>query len=139
MGVDMAHAGGRPTDYDPDIDYVALAEDYLQTCGREQTKLPKLLEFYSELDISAETADTWKDKYPQFLEACKKVSDAQQNELIDDGLFGGKEVNPGMAIFLLKANHGMIETEKKIHSGPNGESLHVIFDIPRPAEKRETT
>lgn len=28
---------------------------------------------------------------------------------MDDGMYGGKEVNAGMAIFLLKANHGMKE------------------------------
>ena len=31
-------------------------------------------------------------------------------KLINDGLYGGKEVNSIMAIFLLKANHGMIDS-----------------------------
>ena len=31
----------------------------------------------------------------------------QKQQLIDDGLYGGKKVNAAMAIFLLKANHGM--------------------------------
>ena len=124
----MAHPGGRPTDYNPDTNYINLADEYLKTCGREQTKLPKLLEFYEKLDISAETADTWKDKYPQFLDACKKISAHQQNELIDDGLFGGKEVNPGMAIFLLKVNHGMIETERKEFMGKGGAPLSFMIE-----------
>jgi hypothetical protein len=44
-------------------------------------------------------------------------------------MYGGKEVNSTMAIFLLKANHGMIETEKKMLVGENGESLKGLIQI----------
>jgi hypothetical protein len=99
---------GRPTIYTPEIN--KKAEEYLETTGRMQTRLPKLTEFYRFIGISRQCADEWKDKYQEFGDTCKKIHELQQEELIDDGLFGGKEVNPGMAIFLLKVNHGMVET-----------------------------
>ena len=110
---------GRPTDYDPQFDYISAANEYLSTCGREQTKLPKIEEFCDQIGIDDDTAVEWQKKYPasNFSAAIKRIRQLQKNELIDDGLFGGKEVNPGMAIFLLKANHGMIETEKRILAG----------------------
>ena len=35
----------RPSSYDQTKDYNKLADEYLATCGREQTKLPKISEF----------------------------------------------------------------------------------------------
>jgi len=116
--------GGRPTDYDQEQAETA-AEAYLQTCGREQTKLPKVTEFYRLLGITRETGSQWQKEHPEFSDTCKKIMDIQQEELIDDGLFGGKEVNASMAIFLLKANHNMIETTHTDIT-TNGESM-VIY------------
>jgi DNA-packaging protein gp3 len=99
---------GRPTLYDEETVRIK-ADEYMKMCGREQTRLPKLTEFYRELGISRECANEWQEKYPNFGDTCKKIMDVQQEELIDDGLFGGKEVNSTMAIFLLKVNHGFIE------------------------------
>jgi len=99
----------RPTDYDPTFPYLQKANDYLLTCGREQTKLPKIEEFCEVIGIDDDTAVEWCKKYPdsEFSAAIKRVRTVQKGELIDDGLFGGKEVNAAMAIFLLKNNHGM--------------------------------
>ena len=97
----------RPSEYDSK--FCDMAEEYLKTCGREQTKLPKVTEFYRMIGISRQCGDEWADKYPEFGDTIKKIMEFQQEELIDDGLFGGREVNAAMAIFLLKANHGMIE------------------------------
>jgi len=123
---------GRPSTYPGDEIIQQTVEDYLGSCGREQTKLPKATEFYRRLGISAQCADEWKDKYPIFAEACQTIHELQQEELIDDGLFGGKEVNPGMAIFLLKANHGMVETEKLKVEGNYNIDLDGIINGSRP-------
>ena len=129
---------GRPTDYDKNIDYVQKANEYLQTCGREQTKLPKVEEFCEYIGIDDDTAVEWCKKYKSsnFSAAIKRIKTVQKGELIDDGLFGGKEVNPGMAIFLLKANHGMIETEKKVIAGDNKSpfEVRIVEDKPLPEE-----
>lgn len=120
------NAVGRPTDYHPSV--INRANEYLRECGREQTKLPKLTEYYRLIDISAQCADEWKDKYPEFGEACKKIEQKQQEQLMDDGMYGGKEVNPGMAIFLLKVNHHMIETERREHTGKDGAPLTILWE-----------
>jgi hypothetical protein len=123
------HAGGRPTKYDPSI--IQKAEEYLSTCGREQTKLPKLTEFYRWIDITRETGDEWQNKYPEFSYTCKKIMELQQETLIDDGMYGGKEVNQAMAIFLLKANHGMVETSRTEVTGKDGEPIQLNITAQR--------
>jgi hypothetical protein len=128
---------GRPTKYDPI--FVAKVEEYLSTTGREQTELPTKEGFAEFIDVDDDTLDNWADEKdkdgnlirPDFFGALKRITSKQKNQLINDGLYGGKEVNPGMAIFLLKANHNMIETERKLVGNPDGsklESLVVIKD-----------
>src|SRR3990167_9038146 len=96
---------GRPTKYTPDI--FKKIEEYLQSCGREQTILPTVEGLALKLDISTETIYQWAKKYPGFSDTVKKIAQKQKQQLIDDGMYGGKEVNAAMAIFLLKVNHGM--------------------------------
>ena len=55
---------------------------------------------------------TKKRLHPEFLNAIKRLKTYQKYKLINDGLYGGKKVNTAMAIFLLKVNHGMVETSK---------------------------
>jgi hypothetical protein len=116
----------RPTEYDSTFPYFDTALEYLKTCGREQTKLPKIEEYCELIGIDIDTSERWCKLYPdsEFCGAIKKVRTAQKGELIDDGLFGGKEVNPGMAIFLLKVNHNMIEKNQTDFTS-NGETLHI--------------
>ena len=83
----MANPVGRPSEYDPKVNQIA--DKYLATCGREQTKLPKLTEYYRMIGISRQCADEWKDKYPEFGDTCKKIETLQEETLIDDGLYGG--------------------------------------------------
>lgn len=109
----MTQPVGAPTKYDPEFPYLQKANEYLKKCGREQTRLPKVEEFCDEeLDIDDDTAVEWCKLYPksEFSAAIKKIKRAQKGQLIDDGMYGGKEVNPGVAVFLLKVNHGMVET-----------------------------
>ena len=102
----------RPTDYNDTI--IPQLNEYVASCNREATELPTHEGFAIKLGVNTDTIQEWKDKHKEFSVACKKLMDKQKNQLINDGLYGGKEVNQAMAIFLLKANHGMIETEKKI-------------------------
>lgn len=122
---------GRPTDYDPNFDYDKAVDDYLETCGREQTKLPKLSEFARVLGINRDTVQEWAKIHPKFSVTIKRISDAQAEQLQDDGMYGGKEVNSTMAIFLLKANHGLIETSRQEITGKDGDSFNVKLISPR--------
>ena len=103
----VKHAGGRPTKYKPEI-FVKIKE-YLSMCGRNQTSLPSIEGLANYLDITRETIYQWDKKYPEFSDTIKKILSKQKQQLMDDGMYGGKEVNAAMAIFLLKVNHGMQE------------------------------
>jgi hypothetical protein len=116
------HAGGRPSEYKEE--YCKTIEEYLRLCGREQTELPTVEGFAAFIGVDADTIGNWayekvKDKNgeetseylrPKFFGAIKILKDKQKNQLMNDGLYGGKDVNATMAIFLLKVNHGMVET-----------------------------
>jgi hypothetical protein len=105
------HAGGRPTKYIPEIIYPKI-EEYLEQCGKEQTELPTVEGLSLYLDVNKTTIFEWDKKYPEFSNYLKKIAAKQKSQLINDGMYGGKEVNASMAIFLLKAIHGLNE-------GPN--------------------
>ncbi len=106
----MAHVGGRPTRYDTTV--LTKLDEYISKCGREATELPTNEGFAEYLDVDTDTLVDWKKKHKEFSVASKRLMDKQKNQLINDGLYGGKEVNPAVAIFLLKVNHGMMETDK---------------------------
>lgn len=99
------HPGGRPTLYTEDT--INKIEEYLTTTGRKQTALPTIEGLAEYLGITSETIRQWSKEKPEFSLTLKKLIDRQKKQLMDDGLYGGKEVNAAMAIFLLKANHGM--------------------------------
>jgi hypothetical protein len=102
------HPGGRPTKYIPEVIYPKI-EEYISRCGREQTSLPTIEGLALYLGVNPDTLFEWDKRHPEFSESLKKILALQKKQLIDDGLYGGKEVNAAMAIFLLKANHGMKE------------------------------
>lgn len=105
----MSNKLGRPTKYTPTM--IELAEAYIKECSREQTQLPTIEGLADILNVDDDTIVEWGKEYPQFSATLKKIKAKQKNQLMNDGLYGGKEVNPAMAIFLLKANHGMKEND----------------------------
>ena len=118
----MKHAGGRPTDYDPSM--IQQIEEYVLTCGREQTKLPKRVDIALLLDVDDETLIEWGKKYPEFSATLSRVDKLQMSQLMDDGMYGGKEVNARIAQFLLSANHGLKE-KTAVDVTSQGERLDV--------------
>ncbi|MCR4324182.1 MAG: DNA-packaging protein [Candidatus Curtissbacteria bacterium] len=97
----------RPTKYDPS--FVDELNKYLETTGREQTSLPTMQGFALWLDVDGDTLVEWGKKYPQFSAALRKLMAIQAKQLIDDGIYGGKEVNSTIVKLLLQNNHGMKE------------------------------
>jgi len=95
---------GRPTKYIPAVIFPKI-EEYLSMCGREQTSLPTVAGLALHLGVNRDTIFTWAKKYPELSDYLKRLADKQRQQLIDDGMYGGKEVNASMAIFLLKAIH----------------------------------
>jgi hypothetical protein len=111
----MTHAGGRPTKYDPL--FIQAVDDYIATKGKEQTSLPTKQGFALYIGVDDDTLDNWanaKDEQgnlirPEFFGALKKLMQTQAVQLIDDGIYGGKEVNATIIKLLLQNNHGMKE------------------------------
>lgn len=123
----MPHAGGRPTEYDPL--FAEAVDSYILTTGKENMTLPKREGLAKFLHVNVDTVQEWCKIYPEFSVAVKKIDELQKERLMDDGLYGGKEVNSPMAIFLLKANHGMIETEKRILAGDQENPIKVDIGV----------
>lgn len=101
---------GRPTKYIPEEIYPKI-EEYISSCGKENTSLPSFEGLALHLDVNGDTLVEWGKTYPQFSAAIKRILAKQKTQLMDDGMYGGKEVNAAMAIFLLKVNHGMKEND----------------------------
>lgn len=123
----MAQKVGRPTKYSPQ--YIQVAEEYISSCGREATELPTMEGLALTLGVDDTTLLKWGDDNPDFLATIKALRQAQKSQLMNDGMYGGKDVNSSMAIFLLKANHNMIETEKRILAGDKDQPLEGLVVI----------
>lgn len=104
------NAVGRPTKYIPEIIF-PKTQEYLESCGKENMELPTVEGLALALDVNDDTIVEWAKKYPDFSATLKKLVFKQKNQLMNDGMYGGKEINSAMAIFLLKANHGMKDGE----------------------------
>lgn len=111
---------GRPTEYLPS--YIGKVDQYLQTTGREQTELPTIEGFAKFLDVDSDSIRNWAETHKDFSSHVKKIYEYQKNQLMNDGLYGGKDVNAAMAIFLLKVNHGLNE-QSKLDLTSQGEKL----------------
>lgn len=98
---------GRPTKYDASL--VGKTKEYLLMCGREQTKLPTKQGLALFLGVDDETLNEWAKTYKDFSATLKELMLTQADQLINDGIYGGKEVNSTIVKLLLQNNHGMKE------------------------------
>lgn len=88
-------------------------------------ELPTIEGLALKLGVNDDTLVEWANKHEDFNEVYKRLKMSQKVQLINGGAFGGKEVNASMFIFLLKANHNMIETERKELVGKDGEPIKI--------------
>lgn len=98
---------GRPTKYDDSMP--SKVNDYLEMAGREQQHLPKVESFAIYIGVNEDTVNEWRKVHPEFDDAIKLLKMKQKEQLIDDGIYGGKEVNATIVKLLLQNNHGMKE------------------------------
>lgn len=101
----MAHAGGRPTDYNDQT--CIKAQEYLDSCVDEEysrikseggastsydnyirVKLPSIAGLAMFLDVTRATIYDWKEKYPEFLYILDKILAAQEQKLLEGGMSG---------------------------------------------------
>lgn len=109
------HAGGRPSKYDPQ--FINEVDRYLRTTGKEQMHLPKVESFAIWIGVHKDTLYEWAKHYPEFSDALGKIMERQAEQLIDDGIYGGKEVNSTIVKLLLQNNHGMKERSEVEQTG----------------------
>lgn len=105
----------RVDEYKPE--YCRKVDEYLETCGSHNLKLPQIADFAKFIGYNRDTLYKWEKDHEDFKHALDKIRQEQEIDLVNNGLYASKEVSAAMAIFLLKANHGMIETEKKVFEG----------------------
>lgn len=98
---------GQPTKYSPVV--LSKLDTYISQCGREQTALPTVEGFSLFLEVDDDTLVEWGKKFPEFSAALRKLMKVQKQQLINDGIYGGKEVNSTIVKLLLQNNHGMKE------------------------------
>lgn len=103
----MSQAGGRPTKYNPQ--FIEEVDKYLKTTGKSFRHLPKIESFAIWLGINKDTLYEWAKKYPKFSDALERIMRKQAEQLIDDGIYGGKDINATIIKLLLQNNHGMKE------------------------------
>lgn len=106
---------GRPTKYRKE--YVEEVDKYLMTTGREQTSLPMIEGFALYLGVNKTTLYEWEKKHSRFSNALDKIRTIQKKQLVDDGIYGGKEVNSTIVKLLLQNNHGMKERQDVTSGG----------------------
>jgi len=109
---------GRPTKYD--ASFVGKTKEYLLMCGREQTKLPTKQGLALFLGVDDETLNEWAKIHKDFSATLKELMLTQADQLINDGIYGGKEVNSTIVKLLLQNNHGMRE---KVDNTTDGKPL----------------
>jgi len=78
--------------------YIAKAKD-------EKTKLPKHESLALELGVCRKTLYNLAKKYPKFKDKLEEISLIQLTRLIDDGIYGGKTINPAIIKLILVSNH----------------------------------
>lgn len=103
----MSNPVGRPSKYNSA--FIDEVDKYLATTGKEQMHLPKIESFAIRLDVSKNTLYEWAKLNPKFQDALDRIMKRQAEQLIDDGIYGGKEVNSTIVKLLLQNNHGMRE------------------------------
>jgi hypothetical protein len=98
---------GRPTKYDPS--FINEVDNYIATTGSGTMHMPKIESLAIRLNVSKNTLYEWAKEHKEFQDALAKLMNYQGERLIDDGIYGGKEVNATIVKLLLQNNHGMKE------------------------------
>ncbi len=128
------YKGGRPTKYNDEV--LEHAKEYLARFTKMTGKHPYIEELALEMDLDDETVMLWAKakneegglKYPEYSATIKRIKSLQKLRLLEKSMYQF----PAGAIFQLKANHNMMESEKKILAGDKDEPLQIEIIDERP-------
>lgn len=95
---------GRPTKYDEKLQ--RKADEYVDSCS-DYEQLPTIEGLAEVLKINADTVQEWSKSNDIFSVTVKKIRELQKKRLMEKGL--DQSWSTPMAIFLLKANHGLVD------------------------------
>ncbi len=89
-------------------------ENYYKECVNDEKKMPYMEELGLKLGVDTDTINNWSndERIEKFGTIKRKIKELQRLRLMQRGLEDNK---PVMSIFLLKANHGLIEVDKHIN------------------------
>lgn len=104
---DIKNKGGRPTLYSENM----LNEVFAYLSRLNHDELPTMAGLALHLGVSKDTLNEWEKVHSEFSVALKRVMLKQEVKLINDGIYGGKEVNATIVKLLLQNNHGMREKQ----------------------------
>ncbi len=110
--------GKPPTKYTPEM--LNSIETFFDEAVPTNMRIPTVEGMCLKLNISKNTVYMWAKKHDPIKDALKLIKIKQKEYLTEVGIFGGKEINASIVSLFLKANHGMIETEKKLLAGDSG-------------------
>lgn len=110
-------------------DTIELTKAYIQRCSNEQMEVATVEGLALELGVNDDTLVEWAKTYDDFGEQFKRLKMAQKVQLINGGMYGGKEINANMFIFLLKANHGLADRIDVTSAGEKLEAPHITLDV----------
>ena len=116
---------GRPTDYDPK--YVHLIR-HLRKEGRD------IAAFCSAVGISRKTYTNWKNKYPEFAEACETAAEdskAWLGELLRLKAMGeGKDYDSSAITALYDRQHGSVRhSDEAVKTEINIGSMNILSTL----------
>lgn len=126
----MKNVGGRPSKYQEN--FVEELDKYLERVGEGTGRLPTKQGFALWLGVDEDTLNNWAKEHDRFFGALKKLMLLQGEQLINDGIYGGKEVNATIVKLLLQNNHGMKE---RVDQTSNGETLKGLVGLETTNEK----
>lgn len=132
----MAHPGGRPSEYTPEV--LKIYEEYMSEATPQNMKIPTIEGLALKIGTYKSTLHRWKKANPEFRYALSELKKKQKEYLTEIGIFGGKEINSNIVQLLLKVNHKMIETERKEITGKDGKPIFMPSEIIAKNELQKT-
>lgn len=100
---------GRPTAYRKE--FTALVYDYAENPKKYDDPVPTIEGACCEIGISKQTAYSWGEKHPEFLDALEALKHEQARLLQKYGLLN--KTNAVITKLMLSANHGMAERSEQ--------------------------
>lgn len=105
MAEKKKNPNGRPPKYKPE--YCKSIIKYFKSCK----EYPTLAGYAVTLDVSKQTVVTWKNNYPEFLDAYTRAKSIQESKTVSGSMLG--HYNPKIAEFILMNNFGGDYVKKK--------------------------